>query len=148
MTNAKTKRKKKAKQRLNEGARLREQRDNRKRKFEDVSASEQQILEDYDTHKTRKVHARTWHKPALPAAPKAQPLQLLEEGHLLAAEGLVLSQYMERGMQLEQDLISAKQSFEAAQRSRAFGSGELQHFLADLQGTVATATDLLLDAQN
>ena len=54
--------------------------------------------------------------------PKASPLQLLEQGHVLAAEGLVFSHYMERGMQLEQDLTQAKQSFEAAQRSRAFGS--------------------------
>ena len=45
---------------------------------------------------------------------KAPALQLLEQGHVLAAEGLVFSQYMERGMQLEQDLTEAKQSFEAA----------------------------------
>ena len=51
-------------------------------------------------------------------------LQLLEQGHVLAAEGLVFSHYMERGMQLEQDLTQAKQSFEAAQRSRAFGSDD------------------------
>ena len=50
--------KKKAKQRLNEGARLSEQRDNRKRKFEDMSASEQQILEDYDTRRTGEVDAK------------------------------------------------------------------------------------------
>ena len=54
--------------------------------------------------------------------PKATPLQLLEQGHVSAAESLVFSQYMERGMQLEQDLTQAKQSFEAAQSSRAFGS--------------------------
>ena len=40
-------------------------------------------------------------------SPKAPPLQLLEQGHVLAAEGLVFSHYMERGMQLEQDLTPA-----------------------------------------
>ena len=54
--------------------------------------------------------------------PKAPPLQLLEQGDVSAAEGLLFSHYMERGTQLEQDLTQAKQLFEAAQRSRAFGS--------------------------
>ena len=58
MANAKTRRKKKAKQRLNEGARLSEERDSSKRKFEDMSATEQQILEEYDTRKTHKEHAK------------------------------------------------------------------------------------------
>ena len=50
--------KKKAKQRLDEGDRLSKQRDSGKRKFEDMSAIEQQILEDYDTRKTHKEHAK------------------------------------------------------------------------------------------
>ena len=48
----------KAKQRFNEGVRLSEQRDSGKRKFENMSATEQQILEDYDTRKTQKEHAK------------------------------------------------------------------------------------------
>ena len=38
-----------AKERMNEGARLIKERDSRKRKFEDLSATEQQILQEYDT---------------------------------------------------------------------------------------------------
>ena len=48
----------KAKQRFDEGFRLIEQRDNGKRKYENMSATEQQILEDYDTRKTQKEHAK------------------------------------------------------------------------------------------
>ena len=48
----------KAKHRFNEGVRLSEQRDSGKRKFENMSATEQQILEDYDTRKTHKEHAK------------------------------------------------------------------------------------------
>ena len=51
--------KKKAKQRIDEGVRLSKQRDSRKRKFEEMSATEQQILEDYDTRKTHKDHAKS-----------------------------------------------------------------------------------------
>ena len=50
--------KKEAQQRLQEGARLSEQRDNGKRKFEKMSATEQQILEDHDTRKTHKQYAK------------------------------------------------------------------------------------------
>ena len=46
--------------------------------------------------------------------PKASALQLLEQGKVFAAEGLAYSHYMERGMQLEQERIEAKQSFESA----------------------------------
>ena len=48
----------KAKQRFNEGVRLSKQRDSGKRKLEKMSATEQQILEDYDTRKTHKEHAK------------------------------------------------------------------------------------------
>ena len=50
--------KKKAKQRIDEGVRPSKQRDSRKRKFEEMSATEQQILEDYDTCKMHKAHAK------------------------------------------------------------------------------------------
>ena len=50
--------KRKAKERINQGARLSEERDSSKRKFEDMSATEQQILEEYDTGKTHKEHAK------------------------------------------------------------------------------------------
>ena len=46
--------KRKTKERLNEGARLSEERDSSKRKCEGMSATEQQILEEYDTRKTHK----------------------------------------------------------------------------------------------
>ena len=48
----------KAKQRVREGVRLNEQMDSGKRKFEQMSATEQQIKEDYDTGKTHKEHAK------------------------------------------------------------------------------------------
>ena len=51
-----------AKQQFNEGARLSEQRDSGKRIFENMSATEQQILEDYDTRKTQKEHAKIFGK--------------------------------------------------------------------------------------
>ena len=47
-----------AKERMNEGARLIEERDSRKRKFQHLSATEQQILEEYDTGKTHKEHEK------------------------------------------------------------------------------------------
>ena len=47
----------KANQRFNEGVRLSEQRDSGKRKFENMSATEQQILEDFETGKAAKRHA-------------------------------------------------------------------------------------------
>ena len=50
--------KKKAQQRIDGGVRLSMQRDSRKRKFEEMSATEQQILENYDTRKTHKDHAK------------------------------------------------------------------------------------------
>ena len=50
--------------------------------------------------------------------PKAPPLQLLEQGNVSAAEGLVFFNYLQQGMKLEKDLEEAKQSFEAAQRTR------------------------------
>ena len=54
-------------------------------------------------------------------------VELLEQGQTTAAEGEVLLNYMERGAQLEQDLTEAKQSFEAAQSSRALGSDGSHH---------------------
>ena len=51
-------RKNEIKQQLIQGAQLAQQNDTRKRKFEDMSATEQQILEDYDTRKTHKEHAK------------------------------------------------------------------------------------------
>ena len=50
--------KRKAKWRINEGARLSEERNSSKRKLEDMSATEQQILEEYDTRKTHEEHAK------------------------------------------------------------------------------------------
>jgi len=49
-------RKHQAKQRMSQGSRLAMERDTKKRKYEDMSATEQQILEDFDTHKLRKRH--------------------------------------------------------------------------------------------
>ena len=46
----------KAKQRMNYGASLVEQRDSRKREFDDMSTAEQQILEDFETQKARKMY--------------------------------------------------------------------------------------------
>ena len=43
-----------AKARVHQGAFLAEQRDSRKRKFDDMSATEQQVLEDFDTRKSQK----------------------------------------------------------------------------------------------
>ena len=51
-------REEKKKERIDEGVRLSAQRDSRKRKFEEMSATEQQNLEDYDTCKTHKAHAK------------------------------------------------------------------------------------------
>ena len=48
----------KAKQRLDEGIRLIKQRDSGKRKFEDMSATEQRIVEDCYTGKAHKEHAK------------------------------------------------------------------------------------------
>ena len=48
----------KAKQRFNEGVRLSDQRDSGTITFENKSATVQQILEDYDTRKTHKEHAK------------------------------------------------------------------------------------------
>ena len=48
----------KSEQRFNEGVRLSEQKDSGKRKLENMSATEQQILEDYDTRKTHKEQAK------------------------------------------------------------------------------------------
>ena len=39
---------------MNYGASLAEQRDSNKRKFDDMSATEQQILHDFDTQKAKK----------------------------------------------------------------------------------------------
>ena len=38
---------------------------------------------------------------------KALPLQLLEQGHVVEAEGQVFTNYMERGMELEEDFEQA-----------------------------------------
>ena len=54
--------------------------------------------------------------------PKASALQLLEQGKVFAAEGLAYSHYMERGMQLEQERVEAKRSFESARSFRGCGS--------------------------
>ena len=48
---------KKVKQRLAQGRRLAENRDSKKRKFEDMSATEQEVLEKFDTGKAGKQHA-------------------------------------------------------------------------------------------
>ena len=62
-----------ANQRINEGVRLSEQRDNDKRKLENMSATEQQILEDYDTRKTHKAHAKASGKRLPQFQSKMQP---------------------------------------------------------------------------
>ena len=51
----------KAKERMNHGASLVEQRDSGKRKFDDMSTAEQQILEDFDTLRGKMLwpHLRT-----------------------------------------------------------------------------------------
>ena len=46
-----------AEQRLDNGAFLAEQRDSGKRKFNDMSAAEQEMVEDYDTQKASKKYA-------------------------------------------------------------------------------------------
>ena len=46
----------KAKERMNHGAFLVEQRDSPKRKFDDMSTAEQQILEDFETPKARNLY--------------------------------------------------------------------------------------------
>ena len=46
----------KAKERMNHGALLVEERDNHKRKFDDMSTEEQQMLEDFETPKARKLY--------------------------------------------------------------------------------------------
>ena len=74
--------------------------------------------EDYPTVSTT---SSSWMRQAPPCEVPLS-LQLLEQGRPTAAEGEVYSNYMERGMQLEQDLKEAKQSFDEAQASRAFGS--------------------------
>ena len=51
--------KKEAKQRMNYGASLAEQRDSNKRKFDDMSATEQQTLHDFDTQKAKKRYEAT-----------------------------------------------------------------------------------------
>ena len=54
--------KRKANERVYEGARLGKQIDNKKRKLEDMSATEPSILEEYDTSKTHKQHAKASRK--------------------------------------------------------------------------------------
>ena len=51
-------RKLEAEQQMFQGSRLQEERDSGKRKFEDMSATEQQVLEDFETDKIRKRHAQ------------------------------------------------------------------------------------------
>jgi len=51
-------RKLEAKQRMDQGALLVKQRDSGKRKFEDLSATEQQVLEDFETQKSKKQYAQ------------------------------------------------------------------------------------------
>ena len=52
-------RKEKVKQRMDRGAALMEQLNSRKRKFYDMTATEQQILEDFETKKSRKMYEAT-----------------------------------------------------------------------------------------
>ena len=47
-----------AKQQVQRGTFLAEQRDNGKRQFEDMSATEQQVLEDFETQKSKKQYAQ------------------------------------------------------------------------------------------
>jgi len=55
-------RKKEAQQRMVQGSRLVKERDSSKRNFEDMSAAEQQVLEDFDTGKSAKRHAKECEK--------------------------------------------------------------------------------------
>ena len=48
--------KSKAKQRLKNGARLSEQKESGKRKWGEMSSTEKQLIEDYETNKSRKVY--------------------------------------------------------------------------------------------
>jgi hypothetical protein len=48
-----------AKQRLHHGALLAQQRDSGKRKFDDISAADQEVLEDFDTKKSKKEYEQT-----------------------------------------------------------------------------------------
>ena len=50
-------RKLQVKKRLAEGRRLADERNTSKRKFKDMSATEQQVLEEFDTHKLCEEHA-------------------------------------------------------------------------------------------
>ena len=46
--------KKEAKQRLKDGARLSKQKDTRKRMWNEMSSTEKQLIEDYETNKSRR----------------------------------------------------------------------------------------------
>ena len=54
-----------AKQRVHDGAFLAEQRDSAKRKFDDISAADQQVLKDFGTQKSKKQYEQT-HVQKLP----------------------------------------------------------------------------------
>ena len=47
-----------AKQQMDQGRQLAEDRDSKKRKYEDMSATEQQVLEDFDVGRAAQRHAR------------------------------------------------------------------------------------------
>ena len=53
------------KQQITEGEFLAKQRDRGKRKFEDMSATEQQVLEDFDTQKSKTVRAGTFRETTI-----------------------------------------------------------------------------------
>ena len=55
-------RKKEAQQRMVQGSRLVKERDSSKRNFEDMSAAEQQVLEDFDTGRSAQRHAKECEK--------------------------------------------------------------------------------------
>ena len=69
--------KREARERFPQGKHLAMDRDTKKRKYDDMSATEQQILEDFDTHKLRKDHDEA-------RAKKVPPFQgfYLSESHV------------------------------------------------------------------
>jgi hypothetical protein len=71
---------------MEQGARLAKERDSNRRKFEDMSATEQQILEDFDTGKAAKRHAQERGKKCHFSAAKCCELSLTTSPNATATE--------------------------------------------------------------
>ena len=79
-------RKLEAKQRMVQGTRLMQKRDSGKRKFDDMSATQQQILEDFDTSKSAKRHHGECERSCRFSATKCCELSVMSSPNATATE--------------------------------------------------------------